>query len=506
MEMFLKFNNGKFYNKNKKGSKALSDEDILQEVLLRDEDLSIKAARQELIELKEVARKVSNDGEEDTDNLIEAIILEAQPLKNFFIVSVIGSNTLVYYRSTELVKGVNITSIHGVCTLGAFDNPRFALEYLCKYEADLLQTLYIKLSPFSGKKRLANVSLEDTVTTIINTTHPQLTLPRIKLDNDPQTVGLEGLCEFALSTIPYKKQDVVFTDLAKTMQSFLSRVEHHQYLCAIIWSHLIGNMLPYVNYMRGFGGDGKTGFILYLGQLTKSFASFDANTTFNYYNMFGKAIISIEENTTTHLMQNKVLKSITGGNLVQIEGKNKDAFTSQIRGLLFVDSNYDLECANTADERRRLRFFRVKPIVDLDNNTMSLQMYLNDLKTTNNEFLNYCRQCFDILEVKNSGGLIQKTPNHDSVFESMRDLVQDSVFADFYKKYVEPKYEICKDSECDMTDILINLTKQFSKDKFAKNNFKQWLRSEHNVLCDGRLFLGMKEKKQQSIDEVMPQC
>ena len=88
----------------------------------------------------------------------------------------------------------------------------------------------------------------------------------------------------------------------------------------------------------------------------------------------------------------------------------------------------------------------------------------------------------------------------------MRDLVQDSVFADFYKKYVEPKYEICKDSECDMTDILINLTKQFSKDKFAKNNFKQWLRSEHNVLCDGRLFLGMKEKKQQSIDEVMPQC
>ena len=493
MEQFLVFKNGKYFAKSNT-RKALTDEDAVQTILALDENTTVKQAKIDLEMLKRQAKSAAESKDESGDTEILEIIKEIDPLKNFFIVSVERSNTLVYYKSPYKIDVVS--------TLAAF-NATHIISKLSEYEPDTLSNVYNRLSEHTGKKRLSFVSLDDVVAMVVNVLHPTLSLNRINLQEEPHPVGVESLCDFALSLVPFNRCDVTFQEMSKSMQSFLNRVEHHEYLCAIIWSFFSGNTLPYVIYLRGFGGDGKTGFINYIGRLAGSFASFDAKSGFSYYNMYGKAIISLEENESTHLMQNRVLKSITGGNLVQIEGKNKDAFTSQIKGLIFVDSNHDLECADTKDERRRLRFFRVKPLSE-DANIITLSAYEKDLRSKNNEFLNYCRQCFERLEVKGSGGLVQKTPNHEVIFDSMKDLVLDAAFRDFFGRFIEPLYTVMEDATCDMTEILLLLDKAFKGDKFAKNNLKRWLYSNYGILADGKFLIGLKKKEEVSVKDLMP--
>jgi len=201
-------------------------------------------------------------------------------------------------------------------------------------------------------------------------------------------------------------------------------------------------------------------------------------------------------------MQNRVVKSITGGNNVQVEGKGKNSFSGQVRGLIIIDSNYDLELLGREDEKRRLRYFRVNAINKTVNHvTIAQDTFIDQLGQTPNEFLNYCRTCYENLNIIGSGGLIQETPNHEEIFKELTDSLQEHKFADFYKQNISKTYILS--GKCESVDILLALEKKFPKDPYVQRNFKKYLEVQYGIKPSGKYFLGLS-KFDKDLQDAMP--
>jgi len=480
----------KMYGKGKRT--PINEEMILAEIC-KTLDYSYSQAKEHLKGLKEVALLNAEDRgcELSISTQKIEVIKKYQPLKNFLIVrNIVSQASIVYYR--------NNTHTMVVCSSAAFDG-RYAKQVLEEFELEALNTYHDEMSKLIDPKDCTRVPIFQSLDVCFNTGS---NIPVINTTNDPHPACVEGVSKFSLTIIPYVHQKCTFSQLNEPLKDFLIRTEHHEYLCAILWSHFIGNLLPYVIYLRGDGGDGKTSFINMLGKLAKSYANFDGGDRFNYFNMFGKSIIGLNENESSKLMQNRVVKSITGGNNVQVEGKGKNSFSGQVRGLVVIDSNYDLELLGREDEKRRLRYFRVKPINKTVNHvTIAQDTFIEQLGETPQEFLNYCRVCYENLNIPGSGGLIKETPNHNEVFTELTDSLQEHKFAEFYRHNIAKNYIL--EGKCESIDILLALEKKFPKEPFVQRNFKKYLETHYGIKPSGKYFIGLS-KFDKELQEAMP--
>lgn len=487
MRLILK--NGKYYEK-KVGSgrpKEYNEASLMIELLKNGSNPSNVQE-----EVKNLLLSAEDDNTDslgvDISTLKLEIIQKYDIFKNFFIVeNEVSQSSVVYYKNE-----INTST---VCSAAAFDS-KFAKPILEKYEKDNLDDFHKELARLIDPKDWTRVPVLQSLDTCLNVSK---NLKTIVTSGDPHPAVIEGLDKFSLSIIPYVYHKYSFKDLNKPLQDFLERTEYHEYLCAVLWSHFIGNLLPYVIYLRGDGGDGKTSFINMLGKLTKSYSNFDGGDRFNYFNMFGKSIIGLNENESSKLMQNRVVKSITGGNSVQIEGKGKNSYSGQVRGLIIIDSNYDLELLGREDEKRRLRYFRVSPLMSQDGFIkMSQDKFLEVLGSTPNEFLNYCRECYEELEIKGSGGLIKETPNHNTIFTELTDNIQEHKFAEFYRQNISKNYVL--EGKCESLEILLALEKRFPKDTYVQRNFKKYLESHYGIKPSGKYFIGLSKHDKELIE------
>ena len=159
---------------------------------------------------------------------------------------------------------------------------------------------------------------------------------------------------------------------------------------------------------------------------------------------------------------------------------------------------------NREDEKRRLRYFRVAALDKTVNPiTISQDTFIELLGSTPNEFLNYCRVCYETLNIVGSGGLIEKTPNHDQIFAELTDPLQEHKFDEFFKQNVDKFYYIEQDAKCDSVEIMVLLEKKFPKDQFVQRNFKKYLEGKYNVKVHGKSFIGLK-KGNKELQEAMP--
>ena len=495
MELMKK--DGKYYKKHIGAGRhqELTDQKLI--TLLMTAGFSIEDAMNRMVKAKEQAIDYSEINSKNSEEAYDISTLKIDVIKkhnifkNFLIVkNEVSQSSVVYYR--------NDTNTTSVCSAAAFDS-RFAKNILEEFELDVLNDFHSELSRLIDPKDWTRVSIFQSLDVCLNIGRD---IKTISTTFDPHPACVQGIDKFSLTIIPYSQKDITFVALNPYLQDFLRRTEHHTYLCAILWSHFIGNLLPYVIYLRGDGGDGKTSFINMLGKLARSYANFDGGDRFNYFNMFGKSIIGLNENESSKLMQNRVVKSISGGNSVQIEGKGKNSYSGQVRGLIIIDSNYDLELLGRQDEKRRLRYFRIT-VIDKTLNpiTISQDTFIELLGQTPNEFLNYCRVCYEKLNIPGSGGLIQDTPNHDQIFTELTDSLQEHKFAEFYKHNIEKTHIL--EGKCESVNILLALEKKFPKDPYVQRNFKKYLETHYKIKPSGKYFIGLS-KFDKELQEAMP--
>lgn len=499
--------------KGKYRGSIVKDTSVLKEILehagsVAEAESILNELKQELIKRNELNYKEElkkSDKEEERKNKEEKIIeicTALNPFKNFFILNNITYNSaVVYYKKDDITTPV--------CPVQDID-AKFFGDTIAKYEKELSLKLCESLK-YLIRTDVTSLSYYDVIKIAINVLEPRLNLQISDIIKDPHPAVVAGCKEQSLNIIPYIKEDCTFENLNYILQDYLRRTSYHEHMCAIIWAALNGEKHPYILYLKGRGNDGKSSFVKMLGRLTCSISNFDNSERFNYFNMFGKAILSLNENNNPKIMQSSVLKSVTGGNFVQVEGKRRDAFCGEIRGLVIVDSNRDLELLGTEDEKRRLRYFSISSPEISDDDRLTADEYTDKMGSTPNEFLNYCRACYEKLKLK--GGMIQTTPNHNEIFNNMRDVVEVIKFSQFMKQKVYSKgYILDSELKTENIEIIEELIKKFSGDRFAKMNFERYLAVDCGVKIDGKTYYGIGKPAnvinitQSLIDDALPKA
>jgi hypothetical protein len=334
----------------------------------------------------------------------------------------------------------------------------------------------------------------DVLDVCVNILTPETKIPRINISAEPHPAVVEGCDIPALNTIPYKKKDVTIADLHPLLAEFLGRVDNHENMLANFWTNLIGIKTPSLIYLKGVGNDGKSAFVKMLGNISGSVCNYDWSERFNYFNMFGKSLIIMNENKMPNILQHTVLKAITGGDFVQIEAKGKSAFSAEVRGQLIIVANDDLKTLGTPDEARRLRYYQVVPHNLTHDKIMGPDEYLNAISSTQNEFLNYMRVCYE--KQKTSNGLVGEPPRHLETIVALRDYKSSEIFGKIIKDLVEitKTYEFDPGGECDIFPVLEVVERIDKKNKYAQQNFEALLAADYKVIRNMNKYVGLKKK------------
>lgn len=413
---------------------------------------------------------------------LDDIIKESKVFTKFFIVfNRITKSSTVYYDNDT--KGQDY-----VCTLKDFTAETIE-DYLSVYQRDMLRNLGDTLKPYINPKK--TVSDRDMLDYCVNVLTPKTTLVLKEIDEDPHPVVVEGCDKFALRTIPFKHKDATLGDLNPFLKDFLLRVSRYEHLCAVLWTNFIGIKTPYVIYLEGPGGDGKSGFVDMLRNLVEgSFATFDMEK-FNGFNMFNKSLLVLNENNSTHIMQNQIVKAVSGGDNMKIEGKGRDSFSGVIRGQIIIVSNHQPKIQGLDNETRRLCYYTVtKPLIDKDALLMP-DRYKKELGATPNEFLNFCRQCYD--KYKTIDGGVADPDNYADILTSLRDQevaeTNDKIIlklSEFFEFMPQEKI---------LTVEIIKYIKEIDKNnKYAVSNFETCLYVDFGVKKEGKYYLGIGRK------------
>jgi uncharacterized protein DUF5906 len=378
-------------------------------------------------------------------------------------------------------------------------NARELVNLISTYTPDIMVQLFEKLAPLLFPKDPTLATEIDLIQSCLNILQPKNTLERIKIQNeDIHPAVVEGCEVVSLKKIPYTQMKVRREALNPYLIEFLSRVDNHEHLCAIFWAQVYGLQLPYICYLYGKDGrEGKTSFINMLSRITGSFANLTEDGRFVFSALYGKSIIMVPENERSRLVSSRTVKAITGGNLLSIEEKGKKAFSGKIRGTIIVDANIPLNITGKGFETERLRYFVVKPHNINKNERLSPEEYTKELGSTQNEFLNYCRQCFEML--KTPGGMLIEPENHHDLMESLADEEQNYEYKQITTKIcAENGFKIGENLSIEVGHLL-SLAKKASTNRgiFYSNSYKHYLEKCHNIKEDNKMFsgIGYKETK-----------
>lgn len=446
----------------------------------------LATAHAEIMEKFEEALSQEEEIPKTTADILREKITQYNVFKNFIIYDNTSLNTQFYYYKDE-------TSIEPVCTVRAL-TAKIVYDVLIQKQRTKTGEMIETLKHYINPKKPYDVDGPTVLQTIINQVQPDSHVEIRKIKNEPHPAVLEG-CEVpALKIIPFKNQNVTIDQLNPFLKEFLLRVSDHKYFLAHLYTNFIGIKTPCLLYLHGSGNDGKSVFVKMLGGISGSVCNYDGSDKFNYFNMFGKSLIIQNENKKPKILQHVVLKAITGGDFVLIEQKKKDAFTGEVRGQLIIVANDPIEVFGTPDESRRLRYFKVSQPNITDEQRLLPDDYLRELSSTQNEFLNYCRQCYE--ELKTENGMVQVHANHKKTLMRLRPLEEARMFNTIIHEllYVKKTHQIDAEGACDVLEVL-DVVKEKDKSKYAISNFETFLMVDYNIKKEGDQYLGLKRKE-----------
>lgn len=428
---------------------------------------------------------------DEAHEILATKIKELNPFKNLFMFNdTTASQQLVYHvKDNGEVHPVGLLENLNASTIKTF---------LLKYENAAFSNICKELQALINPKRPSSVSTIDIVQEILNVLQPEFDILKKDVTQDPHPAVLSIYSDIpALKYVPFTEQEVTLNDLNFFVKDFLLRMTDHEYFCAMFYINLMGKKTPYVLYLHGEGEDGKSSFVKMLASISKSHAGYNTTERFGYYPMFGKSlIIHNEESEDVYLLQQRTLKAITGGDPVTIEQKNNPStFEAEIRGQLIVTSNFPPKSLGTANERRRLRYFFIKEHGKKDHEILGPDIYLSELMSKTNEFLNYCRQCYEKHKTP-KGDLITIPPGFAEKIKQFRPREDQKKFNNTLNEliYVKKLYEFKENGKCDMIELL-DIVSDIDTTKYAAKNFRTILKQDYGIKVDGQDFIGIQKRQ-----------
>ena len=412
--------------------------------------------------------RLESSNQEDRRQMVLDIAKKHNLFKDFVSVSIKGEKSTSIYLKTE--KG---HSFIGLASEVSHKPDKLYTELLGLSRQDIIHNIYQTYEPIIREK--VQKSLFSVFEYILSYATLLDLVESIQLDSQPAVALIEGYGGFCLRTIPFKEQKVTINDLVPKLQDFLNRTSNHEYMCAILWAHLIGHHVPYVIYLYGGGSNGKTTFVNFLGEIVGSdfYTTFQSGSDFSASGMYNKSIISIVENPKFHIMDNQTLKSISGNSRFTINYKYSTPFDAYITGLLIADSNTRPRLKADVNEFRRLRFFNIKEIKQDFNKIRSTKGVTQEYTSCTNEFLNYCKQQYD--KLGNGHGSVSDWPNMKKTFEVLLDPKFRAKMEKFFEHH-KNKLEFAPDLK-----MRIMKLKEMAIDYYSKDKDPDYLYLEEDV-------------------------
>lgn len=439
---------------------------------------------QKLDELARFCQSKSNqDSEVNITEEIEIILKEQDFVKDFKYLR-INDDYFTYYFKGKRAYHIQV----------GYPSTKEWVNIFLKYKNEDIVDLKKRLAPLISPKSPYSMSLEDAAYVLANSLDFSKRMDlKEDLLGDIKPVTLATSEEISLYKVDYEKIDNPV--LNPHMQEFLSRVSDHEYLCAITWIMFNGQKSPYIVYLYGTGGEGKSSFLNVLANNVGTVAAFQSYNQFSNYNMYGKAMILLTENTNVFLLQDQVVKQLTGNSKVHCEEKHtKGSFTSNLPGTLYADANKMLKLKGEEAEFRRLRIFKVKKpkyIAQLDMKT-----YEACLNEDFNSFLNYCRICFEKVGSSN-GWLVPASETQAADFKALTDkgFIHQSEQI-LHKMFRDLNLEYADKGVMDSNMFWSSFYKlpEAQKDKFLADNIKDYLFLHKQVVEIGTQMQGIQQK------------
>ncbi len=357
------------------------------------------------------SRKSSSGGEEAEDEILEIIDANREIMGDYRLVKIKGQiETFTYFYNGRIARMIQ----------AGVPKTQEWVEILRNSKPRELAHLHKQLAPRINPKRPNSVSIESTAERIVNQLASDMYADPdafIELERAPRPVSLST--DDTLSSRKLDFEKIENPQLNPTLKELLSRCSDSEYLCAILWLMFCGRKTPYVVYLHGEGGEGKSSFTGFLTRMLGEdiTATFDDNNNFSNYGMFNKALIILSENVNCRLLQKSEVKALTGDSYVSIEPKGKNRFSARLSGLLMVDSNTLPLLEGENYEFRRLRLFRFQKL-DKKTEIIDKETYENMLSENFNDFLNHCRICYEKLGGVNT---VPVSPLQTIEFDSLKD-------------------------------------------------------------------------------------
>lgn len=392
--------------------------------------------------------------------------------------------------NTSLIFLESDNCLEFVCSVNDF-TPSMFYSYLFSKKPQEAREVITKLQCYIRPEDISTITPHEAFTQVFNFLLPVSSFPIETYRTDLHPVVVQG-CDVASSRkIPFHESPSSFGGLNPYLQDFLSRTPNHEYLCAILWLNFIGIKSADVIYLMGPGGDGKSGFVAMLQDLCQgSYAEFDlSDLRFGAFACYNKALLIVNENRSTRIMSNATLLKISGGDRVNVEEKGKTPFQAQLRGQIIIVSNVQPKTLGSIAERRRLRFFNIKPSNIRSDEILNADDYEKELGSTPNEFLNYMRECYE--KHKTSKNLVKELPNAKEIIEGLLDEEQICIFNRALVELKSAGYELNSNGVVDCSSVSSIILKNDSKNKFAIQNFEEIAYHRYGVIKELNKYLGI---------------
>ena len=310
---------------------------------------------------------------------------------------------------------------------------------------------------------------------------------------------LEGFGKGTEYTVPFKTQHSTLDQLHPILKDFLERMEDHQYFCAILAGRLIGKFKHYIPWLYGKGGEGKSSFIRFLDYLIpKGSVELNINDKANgLWEALGKTFLILPDTNNKNIFHYDIVKQISGGDAVVINGKYKHPRTEKLPGMIIISSNKLPNIGSYTYARRRARVFKILPgDFSGTKNELSVDKVAKEMYSTANEFLNYCLQCLQELGSLETG----QVPEPPSTFTNDSKSLEEYEYLDFID---DSSLILSKESTISGKEMR-SLLKKDSKNRseFFKENFMEYIMNYCKVIFKDEVYFGIGKKNQSKINKL----
>lgn len=247
--------------------------------------------------------------------------------------------------------------------------------------------------------------------------------------------------------------------------SFTARLSHPEIFKAYLWSIFDPkNDGRQALWIRGEGMDGKSSIVnaisTFLGRdHVFSIGQDSIDQRWFFSSTYGKRLGIYMDCMNLQLLRKEKIKSILGGDTVEIDEKNEKIFSAKVRSKLIVLSNYPAHINyNDKSELTRLIYLTVKTYSDTKGDPNFEPSLVSELP----HFLHSCREVYPELCPKGS---------QITVPQDMHELIQRhcaSLDADLIEEFIGATLEIKPDTFITKLE-LTKLLKEFFKANHATN-------------------------------------